>query len=76
MAAGSAAGGDLPGAVEFDPLALAVLETQAVAGKARRPGNGEDRGRIEAAAQQDDRLLIMHGQCRKVRVGREFVGLW
>ncbi len=51
-------GCDVPGGLQFDLMPLPVIERQRVAIEALAPGEGQARGRIEAAAQQADRFRM------------------
>ncbi len=41
------------GSVEFDPVALAVVDSQAMTDEALGPGDGQDRGRVQASGEED-----------------------
>lgn len=59
MARRAGVAGDHAGAFQFNRLPLAVLKTEAVADKPLGLGHGQDRGGIQAAAEQDDCLLLV-----------------
>jgi hypothetical protein len=43
-----------PGRLDFDGMALAILKRQGIEAEALLLGDGERRGRIDPAAEQDD----------------------